>query len=1153
MKRKVLSLLLTFCMALSLMPVQAFAAAEKTLTVTKDPTVSKITYGQTVNNSTFGNDATFTADGSAVTVTGDWAWAENAKTQKPEVGNTTKFDATFTPTGSDANTYKPVTVQLDVTVEPKELTVDNLNVPNRPYDGKTSFDVSTADATLTGKVAEDDDVKLPEKITGTIKDANASTTAKAVSFEEASITLEGTASKNYTLAKINGVEVTIDKADPDIGTVSGPADTTIYTSTDPKNVTLTRTIDTVAGTLEITDSAFTAGNQEYNWKFTPTDTTNYNVKTGKVTLTVAEDTLQSIEVTTQPTKKEYKVGETFEPAGMVVTATYASSKKEVVANDDKGFTSLTYKKGALAKGDTSFEIDYQGQKATVTLTINEDPTPDPKKDLEVSTAPTVNAVTYKTGLTLNDVAFATQGEVKTTDDQQTVAGTWAWETTDTTLKVGANENLVAVFTPADKPTEYNKLTTKVTVTVNKADAVTLDPQEVTYNKAATGEQTFDLTGLAMPKDAGTLSYTAVKSDDTDNKVITDASVKVDGSTLKYTLAGQAADAKATAKITVTVKSTNYADSKFVLTVKLSDKEAQKALTITTTNATFGQDLTLAVDGGTTSGKVTYVVTNGTGEATVNDQGVLHPVKAGNVSVVATMAGDGTHLAVSSAPTTITIAKGDQAALTLTATPNKAKVGEAVTLSVTGGSSAGAVTYALTDNTCGASVQEGKLTATQAGTVKVTATMAGNENYNDVTSTAVTVTFEPADTKPTTATVTFRVVNGYFSYANGQYQTVYQLAVNLTDGNGTLDSKYIPNVYPYPGYSYGRWDVTPNTTVGGITHDVTYTYYFQLPYYPPYNPNVPGSNGTVVNPDGSTTTTVTRPDGTRVETTLAPNGTKTEVVRQTNGTVMTTETRRDGTQVNTTTDTYGNTTSNVYVPYNVGETVVTVPTQKPVSGGTVAVIVNANGTETIVKDSVITGRGVALPVAGRATVKIRDNTKFFADVQSAGHWAADAVEFVTAREIFNGTGAGKFEPNAGMTRGMLAVALHNLENNPQGYHSQSFNDVASDAWYAEAVQWAASQGIVSGFGDGKFAPNEMITREQLAVMLYRYAKDPQASYTYLSFNDAGQVGGYAEEAVRWAVANGILTGKPGNLLDPQGNATRAEVAAMLQRFLNATVK
>lgn len=175
-----------------------------------------------------------------------------------------------------------------------------------------------------------------------------------------------------------------------------------------------------------------------------------------------------------------------------------------------------------------------------------------------------------------------------------------------------------------------------------------------------------------------------------------------------------------------------------------------------------------------------------------------------------------------------------------------------------------------------------------------------------------------------------------------------------------------------------------------------------------------------------------------------------------------------------------------------------------------------------------------------------DVKTFADVPESG-WVADAVAFVTSRGLFNGTAPDRFSPDAEMTRGMLAAVLYNAASKPQPQSAHSFSDVAETAYYADAVRWAAERGIVAGYEDGSFRPDAAITREQLVTMLYRYAESPAVSDTALAFPDAERVSGYAVDAVRFAVGAGLLAGRDDGRFDPQGTATRAEVATLLMRY------
>ena len=159
-------------------------------------------------------------------------------------------------------------------------------------------------------------------------------------------------------------------------------------------------------------------------------------------------------------------------------------------------------------------------------------------------------------------------------------------------------------------------------------------------------------------------------------------------------------------------------------------------------------------------------------------------------------------------------------------------------------------------------------------------------------------------------------------------------------------------------------------------------------------------------------------------------------------------------------------------------------------------------------------------------------------------------------IMNGTSDTTFAPNATLTRGMVVTVLYRLENEPEVTFSGVFTDVAESDWYGKAVEWAAANGVVNGYGDGKFGPNDAVTVEQLAAILYRYAQlkgyDVTAQNDLTAFADAADVSEYAVEAVKWAVASDLIASTNG-LLNAKTNATRAQVAFALHHFIVNVVK
>ena len=370
--------------------------------------------------------------------------------------------------------------------------------------------------------------------------------------------------------------------------------------------------------------------------------------------------------------------------------------------------------------------------------------------------------------------------------------------------------------------------------------------------------------------------------------------------------------------------------------------------------------------------------------------------------------------------------------------------------------------------------------------------------------------------------------------------------NLTSGVYTSD----PTGALAPGY------------VSYANNDGTYTVYYPVPVTPGNS-----SSTTTKNPDGSTTTTTTdKTPGTGTETTKNPDGSTTTVETKKDGSVTETNKTAGGSVGPVKSDANGNTEISasisaadvnaaakknepvaapvsvapaassaaapvikLSVPASAGEVSVVIPVVNA-QQGTVAIKVNPDGTEEIIKTSVVTKDGVVLGVKGSTQIKIVNNDKDFLD--TVGHWAESDVDFVSARELFTGTAPQTFSPEAATTRGMVVTVLARLAG-------ESTDGGAN--WYDKGCAWAVTNGVSDGTD-----PNGTVTREQLAAMLYRYFGSPAVSGS-LSFADASSVSEYAHDAMQWCVNNGIINGMDG-LLNPQGQATRAQVSAMFARYI-----
>lgn len=173
--------------------------------------------------------------------------------------------------------------------------------------------------------------------------------------------------------------------------------------------------------------------------------------------------------------------------------------------------------------------------------------------------------------------------------------------------------------------------------------------------------------------------------------------------------------------------------------------------------------------------------------------------------------------------------------------------------------------------------------------------------------------------------------------------------------------------------------------------------------------------------------------------------------------------------------------------------------------------------------------------------------------NTSEWYHDAIHYCVDNVVMGGTGSSKFYPRRNTTRAELAVSLYNHQGRPpvagSGLLPNTYSDVKAGEWHYQAIEWATKEGILAGYGNGKFRPNQSVTREQLVAIIWRHAGSPKPRSTTLRFYDAGSVSGYAWEAMCWATEQGILQGRSSGYLVPKGTATRAEVAQMLKNYLN----
>ena len=381
---------------------------------------------------------------------------------------------------------------------------------------------------------------------------------------------------------------------------------------------------------------------------------------------------------------------------------------------------------------------------------------------------------------------------------------------------------------------------------------------------------------------------------------------------------------------------------------------------------------------------------------------------------------------------------------------------------------------------------------------------------------VTVTATYKDAPVTTYTATVVSGTGSGSYAAGASVTI--------KANPAPSGKVFDKWVSSDGVSFANANSSTTTfTMPAKNVTVTATYKTAsspTPYYPPHNP---------------------APTTYTVQTEKAEHGTvKTSYEKTSSGTKVTITATPDA-------------------GYEVGSVTVT-----DANGNSVKVTKNADGTYSFTMPaSKVTVKVTFVPVAQQQACP-QDSTcplSAFTDTDPKA-WYHDGVHYVLEHGIMSGMGDGLFAPNGTTTRAQLATILWNMEGRRKVSGGISFNDVKSGDWYFDAVNWASAQGLILGYDDanasGKvFAPNDALTREQLVTILYRYAKlkgiDVSASASLSGYTDAASVSSWAEEAMCWAVGNGLITGKTATTLNPSDKASRAEIATITERFCEKVAK
>jgi len=951
------------------------------------------------------------------------------------------------------------------------------------------------------------------------------------------------------------VAVSIAKAVPEVEPVTVTAPATIYSSTAKDAITLS-TGCTVAGTLTV--EGFSATNKVVSWKFTPTDTANYEVAEGFMSVDVVEVALDKIEITTQPTKTTgylYDDAGEFDYTGAVVTATYNNGDTKVLDNVNEVGWSWTW-----GVGTVTVTAAYEGKTDTVDITVEK-------------ATPTITAEDVEMVYTGSAAADSLISGTAVDASGEEVIGEFSFKSGQEVTKVADSGSKTVVFTPSDSEC-YNSVETTANLTITAksvtVSGLTADNKEYDGTTTATVSGTPVLEGKV---DGDDLDFTAGTPTFADANAGNGKQITLTGFALTGTDAGNYTledPAGLTANITPKAITINGADltardyaegnkdvevasvsfdgpiaaltkgTDYTATAAMADdtagtKEATVTVTLSNGNyslageAKFGSagtvDLSLyTADGGS------YGTLNTTGAATFS----ADPAVSGN-NLTFTFADDATVGATATVTVpvtgatnyndynitvTLTVLAKEAQSLSFSALRNSVVYGNTLSFAATHSTGDGDVTYASSDETVATVDASGKVTPVKAGSATITATAAETDD---------------------------------FAVATASYDlTVDKAALTITAKNQTIT------------VGQDAPDLTGAYTVSGLVNDdsvddATVAY--------ATTPDTSAEGTVAINVSGATGTGLDNYDITYVAGTLTirragggggggsastPAETSTTVATQTdaqgNITATVTEpqaasgqTLKLDTTVPAAADAADAPTITIDVPAGANNVTLEIPVEN-VEPGDVLVKVNPDGTEEIIPKTELTSNGLLLEVSGDTTVKVVKNDKHFVDVPS-GYWAERSIDFVTARGLFAGTTETTFSPAAPMTRAMLATVLYRLESKPANSVDAAFDDVAEGSWCDAAIDWASANGIVAGYDDHTFGANDPITREQLAAMLWRLAGRPAAKAV-----DTG-CSAYAKDAMSWAVANGILQGDGAGNYNPKANATRAEVAAMLMRFIN----
>ena len=1118
-----------------------------------------------------------TASVGGQTVTGEYS-VQNADSI-PGAGDKT-YTVVFN--GGD---YTDVVVKTGtVTIAPKPVTVSGISVSDKIYDGDTDADVITTDAAISAADIVGTDTVNVESAAGLFANASVGNN-KAVTV---SVTLDN---DNYTVADF-GVNANITpKSLTDItasGTVTKEYDATTAAAAFDVTVSFGGRVGDDEVSITATPGAYADANVgtgktvTLTLSLSGTDAGNYKLATNSVEFTGAEITAKDISSTRDFDQNVVVgVGTFTDPSFTVIDGEEVTGGFSYTYN---GITGKTAIEEALSKlnADQTADINYTftadgNYRGKITGTINVTMV-DILFTVDGETANASNALDIDNnavyGETWADIVTIKSG-INATLNERPVEGTYQLSVNTTDRPTAGNHSFELQFVSGGKIYKVCDATVNVAkreVSISGGLSVTSKQYDGTANATVTG--TAALSNVFGTDDVG-LTYTGgtfeSKNAGTHNVTLIDATLigdDKDNYTLSnnYTLTGTIDKRPVTVTDGLSVTGKEYdgtTRADIVNSATFDNVVTGESLTLTFTGANFA-----SADVGTHDVTLTGVALGGDYAANYELTGNL-PALSGTIS----------QAVYSPAPSLGINIVTKQAA---------AQTGTLTALNFFGGSTPADATITAVGPAkgtviSGISVANGTLTYTSAanitaeGTTETYNVTITTKNYKDITA---ELTFTTVDKTP----VTISGVSVANKVYNGQEAAYTGTAVASVDGKAVEVS----------GFTF-TWKDSDGKVLGSAPVNAgSYTLEIAVadsdPRYvgtaPAINFAITPATVTITVDDKSAFVGEDMPEFTYTVSGLAAGESLAANPTITCNADMDEQGEYAITAAGAAVPATGNYNSEiVYVngiltvsrrPVNVGPTydieiansengsvdaslsnasegsVITL-TVTPDDGyklGSITVT-DENGDEVSVRRSGNSYRFTMPDSAVRVSARfVRDTGALPFNDMNTGDWFYDYVEYVYENGIMDGVDSGVFSPNTATTRGMVVTILYRLAGEPTVRGGNDFADVAENTWYTDPVAWASNAGIVNGTSAATFSPDAPVTREQFAAMLYRYmdyiGEDVSASANLSRYADASSVSPYAEGAMSWAVAEGIINGRTATTLEPAGNCTRAEVAAMIAR-------